>query len=155
MNITFSKKKGSYFSFPFFTLLSLFLLVSCSNSSETGVNLLYNTRYKFVEQEEEVAKTDYYFEEFTTIKDTLNLDDVALYKVIKHPKYNTYIGISVDENAPKNVDYSEEITVGSLKATMQSYQSDSGKLFYAIYTSLDKDFKSFSPEQIKSRFENK
>ena len=155
MNITVSKKKGSFFSFPFFTFIIFLFTVSCNDQKDESIQLLYNTKYKLVTQEEEVPKNDFYFEEFTTVKDSLKIENIALYKVIKHSNYTTYICIPTDDIPAENMEYRKELTLGELKVNVQSYQTNSDKLFYAIYTSLDENFKSFSTQQIKSRFENK
>ncbi len=146
--------KGSISCFPFFLFVFTFL-ASCSNEVDNKLDLLYGITYKLEESQREVQKDVFVIERYKSIKSEYLNENLALYKVLKHPKYLTYLVI--DTNFSDSLTISKKPVFDSIpsKLYIDFFENSNGKTIYAIYETLDK--KEMTPVEqlttIKKRFE--
>lgn len=156
--IFITSTKGNFRSPLLFIAVFCVLLVACHTSPKDKLDLLYGTTYMLVEKEKDVEKTMIHIEDFKVIKNHLNIPDIALYKIISHPKYRTYIAIDVNQiSHQKSAPSFKEFDFDSLKGVFYKHPTPTNKDFYVIimpYDIKEKLDSKFTQQYIQERFTN-
>jgi len=151
--------KGNKSSPLFIIVLLCILSVSCNNSTQNQLDLLYGTTYTLTGNESEVRKTEIDIETFEIVRDSLKLQGSALYKVIAHPEYRTYIALTLDEKEmKKSFQPFTSFNFENYKGVVFNYQTPTKKSFQVIIipSNLKESIDSkFTQQYIEKRFKNK
>lgn len=154
-----SNLKGNFGS-PFLIVpLFLVLFLSCNDISNNELDLLYGTSYTLVENEIEISKNQTNVQTFEALRDSLGITSSALYKIVAHPEYKTYIALDLNAKAtigPTNVFTTFDFK--NQKGTWYKYQTKSNKIFqvFNLPSNSNESLDSkFTQQDIEKRFKNK
>ena len=133
------------------------MLSSCSNhtTDKNVVDLLYETQYRLHKNESVIKKRALFVDDFKNLRDSINAPDIALYKVIKHPDYTTYIAMDVYDAGNKELP-KKYFDIMDRSVTVYKHRSTTQKNFYAIFVTFAANSQvDFSTSPFTDRFEKK